>query len=166
MQKGSQSRACLVCWGLGVALFVGCGDPGDETPWVGTWRLIEQNCNATLTRTGTQATTLILGEKRGSTRVQFTNGCTVVMEDYLITPDGDEFLFPTSTSTNVTCDPNPCTGETTVSDGTETLTQTFKCPEDFPPTITSRVAGRVKNGFIETDFSSGNLSCTLRYAKE
>ena len=150
------------------ALLPSCGNDSTESPWIGTWRLSSQECaGATIVTTGLARVTLVLDESKGTTIVEFTNGCIVRMEDYLITPlGGGRFEFPTSTSERVSCDPDPCTGEqTSIIDGV-TSTQQFTCPDDFPP-IVAGATGRVENNFIVADIDFGQgATCTVRYAKD
>lgn len=156
----------------GLVLVAGCGaeitNPLDTSPWVGTWRLTSQECPGfSFVQTGFARVTLVLGESKGTTIVEFASGCNVRMEDYLITPIGQgQFEFPTITSERVICNPNPCNGEvtTTFSDG-QTIVEQSACPDDFPPIVTGAVLGRVDGNFIVAEIDTG-VMCTLRYARE
>lgn len=156
-------------------LVAACGDDGGSnevaTPWVGTWRLSSQDCTGvgSLVITGIARTTLILGETKGTTAVDYSNGCSVRMEDYLITPvAGGKFEFPTSTSERVTCDTAPsCTGESTTTIDGVPFTDTATCPDDFPPVVGGLSPGSVEGNFINASVDLGQgVVCTSTYAKE
>jgi hypothetical protein len=155
-----------------IALVPSCGNDiaaNTENTWIGTWRFSSQQCSGlTYVVTGISRVTLVLGETKGTTVVEYANGCTVRMEDYLITPvGGGRFEFPTITSERVVCDPNPCTGEQTVIVGGDSSIHQQTCPDDFPPLATGLSPGRVEGNFIIADVDLGDgVNCTLRYASE
>jgi len=146
---------------------LGCGSADEGTPWVGTWRYLGASCTKGVSyMVQGQTATMVLGEKKGTTTVVCGGSCTVTMQDYLITPVGDgRFEFPTSTSEKVSCQPNPCTCESTVTMGSQSQKVSMACPKDFPPTATGLSPGRVENGMILADLDmGGGVVCTSKYA--
>lgn len=160
--------SCVSLLAVVFPLLSSCSSDTTGAPWVGTWRFSSQECaGVTMVSSGFARVTLVLSESKGTTIVEFTSGCVVRMEDYLITPiGGGRFVFPTTTSERVICDPNPCTGTLTSTIDGVTTTQQFTCPDDFPPAAAG-ATGRVESNFLiaEVDFGQGSI-CTVRYARD
>ncbi len=143
-----------------------CGSVPDPSEWMGTWRLTGITCSPDngLVIQG-QTVELVLRETTGDTIVKYSNGCEARMLDYIITPVVGGIDFPTSTSASVECEPNPCIGTIKVFDNAGSGSASATCPDDFPPSVSGGVIGRIDGNFITAAIQLGDLSCENRYAR-
>lgn len=165
-------RGCRAFW---IAILLPTGSCGvsvstPESNWIGTWRLSSQSCDGPpIVTTGLARSTMTLSETRGNQVLEYSNGCTVRLEDFLVTPVGNgQVEIAAITAESVSCTPNPCIGETVATVGGESFTTRLTCPDDFPPLITGQLSpARVEGNFLVADLTRGDGTiCTTRYARE
>ncbi|MCB0392048.1 MAG: hypothetical protein KDD58_12205 [Bdellovibrionales bacterium] len=152
---------------LVITILSGCSDSDNEAPstiysHVGTWNYSGISCNGVNLATSGIAESLTLTETSG-TYTATGSGCTITESNFTISRSGNTLLAPNSGT--ISCTPNPCDLNFTVTGPGGSVSSAISCPDDLPLVASGTTVSINSSAIIVKSDDGAGTVCETTYTK-